>query len=343
MSAHPAQHRKGLDIIVYEGFKSFEAIGPLTVFSCVNRMLLARGDAALYDIRIVAPTPGYVTSDTLMGLYATAGLPGVDALPDTCLIVGAPDIVERLEQQSLVVDWIRTHAPQVPRFAALCTGSFFVAQAGLLDGSQATTHWRYGSLMQARYPLVEVITDAIFLQHGTLWTSAGVSAAIDLCLAFVEQDCGHELALDVARELVIFLRRPGGQSQFSADLTSRLSQVEHIRDTQSWILEHLHLRIDVESLAEKCAMSSRNFRRLFHRETGRCPSEYLERARLDKARRMLCDGDLPIKSVAYRCGFASDDQLRLAFKRYLSITPKDYRERFVRQPVKARQPLDRVS
>jgi transcriptional regulator GlxA family with amidase domain len=335
MSQNPSFRSKQLDIIVYEGFKSFEAIGPLTVFSCVNRILLARGEPFLYDIRIVAPQCGYVTSDTLMGLYATAAL-GTGLLPDTCLIVGAPDIIERLEQQPAVVDWIKSNAGDIPRFAALCTGSFFVAEAGLLDGAQATTHWRYADLMSQRYPEIEVVSDAIFLQQQHLWTSAGVSAAIDLCLAFVEQDCGHELALEVARELVIFLRRPGGQSQFSADLSSRLSPLGQIRDVQQWILGNLHLRVDVESLAEKCSMSSRNFRRLFHRETGQCPSEYLERARLDKARRMLCDCELPIKSVAYHCGFASDDQMRLAFKRYLSITPKDYRARFIGQPVGAR-------
>lgn len=332
MAQPHTQIRQRLDIVVYEGFKSFEAIGPLTVFSCANRILTGRGEPPLYDVRIVAEQAGYIGSDTLMGLYATAALPERQ-MPDTCLIVGAPDIVERLAQHVAVVDWIKRNAPAIPRFAALCTGAFFVAEAGLLEGAQSTTHWRYVELMRSRYPQVEIISDAIFLQHGRLWTSAGVSAAIDLCLAFVEQDCGHDVALDVARELVIFLRRPGGQSQFSADLGSRLSPEGQIREVQQWMLDNLHQRINVEELAQKCTMSSRNFRRLFQRETGQCPSEYLERARLDKARRMLCDCALPIKSVAYRCGFASDDQLRLAFKRHLAITPKDYRTRFVGQPL----------
>lgn len=163
-----------------------------------------------------------------------------------------------------------------------------------------------------------------------MWTSAGVSAAIDLCLAYVEQDCGHDVALDVARELVIYLRRPGGQSQFSGELAVTLSSSKLINEAQAWVLNNLQQKISLEALAERCAMSVRSFRRQFHKETGQCPTEYIEKARLDRARVVLRDSALPIKSIAYHCGFPSDDQMRAAFRKHLSITPKEYRERFVR-------------
>lgn len=316
-----------IGVIVYPGFKSLEAVGPMTVFMCANRAMENRGVNLRYEVAIHSENEGYCPSDTLMGLHATA-LP--EELPHTCLVVGSPVIVSALEENLPIICWLRRYAAGITRCAGLCTGAFFLAEAGLLANCKATTHWRYAHIMKARFPETEVVPDSIFLRQDNLWTSAGVSAAIDLCLAYVENDCGHEIALEVARELVIYLRRPGGQSQFSGELAVNASSSKVISEIQAWVLNNLKSKISMEALADRCSMSVRSFRRQFHKETGQCPTEYIEKARLDRARVVLRDSTLPIKSVAYQCGFPSDDQMRAAFHKHLAITPKEYRERFVR-------------
>ncbi|BBI43244.1 GlxA family transcriptional regulator [Pseudomonas syringae] len=319
--------RISIGVIVYPGFKSIEAIGPMTVFMCANRAMESRGLELRYDVTIHSEEDGYVSSDTMMGLH-TSVLP--KALPDTCLVVGSPVIVKALEENQPIISWLRRYAADIRRCAGLCTGAFFLGEAGLLNDRRATTHWRYADTMKNRFPQIEIVPDSIFLQQDNLWTSAGVSAAIDLCLAYVESDFGHEVALEVARELVIYLRRPGGQSQFSGELAVNISSSKVISETQAWVLSNLKNKLSMEALAERCSMSVRSFRRQFHKETGQCPTEYIEKARLDRARVVLRDSALPIKSIAYQCGFPSDDQMRAAFRKHLAITPKEYRERFVR-------------
>lgn len=321
------RQRHRVDLVIYPGFKSLEAIGPLTVFTYANKHLESQGMPAFYDIRVAAAIAGPVVSDTVMTLEATQRL-DPDDLPDTALVAGAHDIEGSMANAQGVIDWVKTSAPRINRFAALCTGTFFLAEAGLLDGRRATTHWRMSKRLEQRFPAIEVDVDAIFIQQDNLWTSAGVSAAIDLSLAFVERDCGHKLALEVARDLVIFLKRPGGQSQFSADLASQMSQSSAVRRIQAWILDHLETPFTSQELAEEAAMSLRHLTRLFQKETGMSPLEFVERSRLDKARRLLQDTELPLKSIAFRCGFSSDEQLRRTFRKYLSILPTDYRARF---------------
>lgn len=316
-----------VDIVIYPGFKLLEAVGPLTEFSYANTHLCEQGKSPAYEIRIVTPQPGSVPSDTLLSLEVSHGLDEA-SLADTVMLVGAPRIEEVLKRSAPIIEWARRVSPRVRRFAALCSGSFFLAACGALSGKRATTHWRVASLLQGHYPSIQVDADAIFIQQGNLWTSAGVSAAIDLALAFVEQDCGRDLALLVARDLVIFLKRPGGQAQFSADLTSQMTQSPTMRETQRWILENLERKISVAQLAELNAMSVCNFSRIFHRETQVSPAEFIERARVEKARRLLEDSQLPLKTIAFHCGFTSDDQLRKSFQKHLSASPKDYRKRF---------------
>ena len=320
-----AKHR--VDLVIYPGFKSLEAIGPLTVFTYANKYLQGEEEAELYDLRVAACEKGMVQSDTVMNLHATQAL-DPNNLPDTALIAGAHEIEKSLSNAEGLIDWVRTSAPKIERFAALCTGTFFLAEAGLLKGKRATTHWRLSDRLKKRYPQIDVDIDAIFIQQENLWTSAGVSAAIDLSLAFVEMDCGHKLALQVARDLVIFLKRPGGQSQFSADLASQMPESSAVRRIQEWILENLDSPLSLRELAEQATMSGRHLTRLFQKETEMTPMEFVERTRLDKARRLLQDTNLPLKSIAFRCGFSSSDQLRRTFQRYLSILPTDYRSRF---------------
>lgn len=318
----PASH--SIHIVIYPGFKSLEAVGALTVFDYANAHLQARGEPALYDLHLVAPEPGPVQSDTLVKLEAQA-LRG-RGLPDTALVVGARDIGTAVHQQRAIVDWCRHAAGRIERLVGVCSGAFFLAQAGVLDGLDATTHWSVASRLATEFPAINVNADAIFIQNGRIWTCAGVSAAIDLSLALVEQDLGQDLALNIARELVVYLKRPGGQSQFSQHLDSQMTPHSGIRGLQLWILQNLSQDLSLEVLAAQANMSSRNLRRVFHRQTGRSPSEFIEQARLERARRLLADGDSALKRIAAHCGFGSEDHMRRVFQRHLGVTPKTYRE-----------------
>lgn len=314
-------------VVIYPGFKSMEAVGPVTVFSSANRHLADRGDPRRYDIELVAPVPGSIGSDTLVSLEATAALPEEMAL-QTVMIAGGVDIQAALAREPGLVDWCRRRAFHAERFAALCSGSFFLAAAGVLDRRRATTHWSVADLLRQRFPKVRVDADAIFVQDGSLWTSAGVTAAIDLALAFVEQDFGRDLALTVARDLVIYLKRPGGQSQFSAALHSQMSGPPEMRDIQAWLLANLDQPLRIADMAARAVMSSRNFTRIFTAELGVTPANYVETARCERAKALLLESDLPMKAVAFQCGFSSDEHLRKAFLRRMSLTPRDYRARF---------------
>jgi transcriptional regulator GlxA family with amidase domain len=319
---HP--HRVGF--VVYPGFKALEAIGPMSVFAYANEHLQRQGLPVGYQIEVMASGPA-VASDMPMALQATRSL-GADWVPDTAIIVGSRHIEDAVAANAEVVAWAAAAAPRLQRLVALCTGSFFLAAAGLLDGLAATTHWSVAEALQARFPTVQVQPDAIYIRAGTLWTSAGVTAGIDLALALVEDDHGRGLALAVARELVVYLKRPGGQSQFSVHLSSQSTTHPGIREAQDWVLTHLHQDLPLSQLAERAAMSERNFRRVFAKEVGSSPAAFIERARLDAARRWLEEGDLPLKSVAARVGYASEQPLRKLFVKHLGIGPQAYRERF---------------
>ncbi len=317
-----------IDILIYPEFKSFEAIGPMTVFTYANKHLAAQGKKPGYEVRIISTITGPVTSDTLMHLNASHAL-SEEFLPHSVMVVGAHEIERIVEEQPGIVEWTKRVAPNVERFAALCSGAFFLAAAGLLNGKRATTHWKMAEIMQQRYPEVQVDIDSIFVREGNLWTSAGVSASVDLALAFVESDFGHELALQVAQDLVIFLKRPGGQSQFSSNLTTQMTKSSSMRAVQEWVLSNIESKINVSLMANQASMSLRNFTRSFHKEVGICPSQFIEKARIDKARRLLSESNLPMKSIAFKCGYASTDQMRIGFRKHLGVTPKEYRERFL--------------
>jgi transcriptional regulator GlxA family with amidase domain len=219
-------------------------------------------------------------------------------------------------------------ATRVRRLASVCSGSFILAEAGLLDGRRATTHWLGVDLMRERYPRIAVEPDAIFVRDGHIFTSAGVTAGIDLALAMVEEDLGHALALAVARRLVVFLKRPGGQSQFSSHLAAQAKPVGVLKDLPAWILEHLGSDLAVERLAERAGMSPRNFARVFTREMGTTPAKFVERARVDAARRGMEDGGLSLEDIAGRAGFSSAEHMRRTFRRHVRVVPHDYRKRF---------------
>jgi transcriptional regulator GlxA family with amidase domain len=222
--------------------------------------------------------------------------------------------------------WLNKMAPQVRRVGAVCVSSFLLAETGLLNGRRATAHWKFGHEMAKRFPRVRVERDPLWVREGNIYTSAGVSGGIDLALAWVEEDCGAALAHEVARELVLFLRRPGGQSQVSVPLASQASEMASIRELQVWTVEHLEMRLSVEDLADRMSMSVRNFERVFTREVGRTPSQYVLQMRVEAARCLIERTGQGLKQVASAAGFGNVDVMRRAFVRLLGTTPSLYRE-----------------
>jgi transcriptional regulator GlxA family with amidase domain len=216
--------------------------------------------------------------------------------------------------------------------ASVCSGAFILAAAGLLDGRRATTHWSGCDLLARLFPAVTVERDPIFVRDGNVWTSAGITAGIDLALALVEADHGRELALDVSRWLVMFVQRPGGQSQFSAQLAAQVAERDPLRDLQAWIGEHPDAELTVEALADRVAMSPRHFARVFREEVGETPARYVEAVRVEAARRLLERTGRSVDDVASACGFGTAETLQRAFRRRLGVSPGAYRRHFSRSP-----------
>jgi transcriptional regulator GlxA family with amidase domain len=316
-----------VDIVIYNGFKGLEAIGALSVFAYANFHMQRRGLTGRYDVKLTSPRVGQVVSDTGAPLFAEKAL-GPLAVPHTVVIVGAWDIESAIDKAPEIVQWVESTAPRLARTVALCSGAFFLAKAGLLDGKRATTHWAVADALKARHPQIHVDADCIFIRDGSFWTSAGVTAGIDLTLALVEEDFGLDVALDVARDLVVYLKRPGGQSQFSSHLLSQATHHPSVRELQNWVLANTDKDLGPVDMAEHLSMSVRNFNRYFKRETGSTPTEFLRLARLEAARRMLEEGNLPAKTIAPRAGFATYEAMRKAFHANLGVTPLEYRERF---------------
>lgn len=328
MSSHPHQYPlRAVDIIVYPGFKALEAIGPLKVFDYTNNCLRQRNLVGGYEVVIASTKTGMIASDTLMSLNATKVI-NLESLPDIALIVGAPDIEKALLDSPEIVEWSKNAAPTINRLAALCTGSFFLAEGGILNGLRATTHWRFAERLRKKYPGINVNADALFIREGNIWTSAGVTAGMDLVLAIVEEDFGREIALEVARDLVIYLKRPGGQSQFSVHLSSQMTIHPTIRELQNWIMLHLNEELNIPKLAARLAMSERNFARVFHRETSESPADFIEKARFEAARRLLEENASPLKVIALKTGFRTVEKMRRVFQKKIGVPPQLYRERF---------------
>lgn len=319
-----------VDIIVYPGFKALEAIGAMKVFDYANTHLRLRNLPGGYDVRIASTAIGPVASDTLMSLQASKAL-DAHRLPDLAVIVGCHHVEQVLQEIPALAAWVAEAAPRIDTLAALCTGCFFLAEAGVLDGKSAATHWSAVDSLRQRYPLIQVNADAIFVREGKFWTSAGVTAGIDLALSLLAEAGGvggAQLALQVARRLVVYTQRQGGQSQFSPHLTPVVDAASPVAQAQQYVLAHLGETLDVATLARLVAMSPRNFARIFARELGVTPAHFIESARLDAARAMLAASDEPLKTIAWRCGFGTADQLRTVFLRRLGVSAKQYRQHF---------------
>jgi transcriptional regulator GlxA family with amidase domain len=319
-------NRKEVAIVVPTNAQSLDLSGPLDAFLEANRQAPGKCN---YEVRLLSIGPDRVVNAGGMSLVADGSIVEDEAPIDTLLVAGTPDYAQAYTATELHA-WLRRRAPQTRRHGSVCTGAFFLGAAGLLDGHEVTTHWQHAAELAERFPAARVIPDQIFIKSGVLWTSAGVTAGIDLALKLIEEDFGHEIALSVARRLVVFLKRPGGQSQFSAHLAAQVAAEGRIQAVQHWILDHLPLDLTVKSLASRAAMSVRNFTRVFQEETGITPADFVEMARVDAARRLLEDTDKPLQRVASSCGFANPDTMRRAFLRRIGTGASEYRARFRR-------------
>ncbi|KVS16686.1 GlxA family transcriptional regulator [Burkholderia multivorans] len=314
-------------ILAFPRAQLLDVSGPLQVFASVNELALERGRPAPYVPRIVAADAGPVETSSGVAVVADSLRSAARGI-DTLIVAGGKGVHAALRDARLV-RWVRRQADRARRVASVCTGAFLLAEAGLLDGRRAVTHWTRCDELAARYPNVRVEADPIFIREGALWTSAGVTAGIDLALALVEEDLGRAVALDVARELVVFLKRPGGQAQFSAMLSMQRTD-DRFGELHAWIAEHLSADLSVPALAERARMSERSFVRHYRASTGRTPARAVEQIRVEAAQRLLGETGWPVKRIAARCGFGSEETLRRSFVRVLGVSPQEYRERFVR-------------
>jgi len=316
-------------MVAFPGAELLDVTGPLSVFAGAIRGLHETEGSGFeaYTVEIVAVQAGPLTTSSGVRLLADKSFRQVRGGIDTLLVAGAPTIDMVLQDRALI-DWLRRIAPRVRRLGSVCTGSFMLAEAGLLDGKRATTHWSWGEEFARRYPRVTLDLDPIFVRDGNISTSAGVTAGMDLALALVEEDYGHAIASFVARNLVLFLRRPGGQSQFSALLEAETTNDAPLCELLTWVAGHPAADLSVSILAKRVAMSPRNFARIFVREVSMTPGRFIEKVRIEAARRRLEESQSSLANIAEECGFGCSESMRRAFLRTLRVSPAAYRSRF---------------
>jgi transcriptional regulator GlxA family with amidase domain len=317
-------------LVVASGTETLDLVGPFQVFTTANTLYQAQHphSTAIYRVEIVACSPHTsFTTNCGLQMVAHSSFRDVRGEIDTLLVAGG-SAIEGDRTSPETVQWLRSTAAATRRIGSVCTGALLLARAGLLNGRRASTHWNWCQHLAGRYPKIAVEPDPIFVRDGNLYTSAGVTAGMDLALALVEEDHGSRLALQVARQLVLYLRRPGGQSQFSAALSLQLSERQPLRELHSWVLENLAKPLTVQTLADHVTMSPRNFARLFRREMGVTPGKFVERLRIETARRRLEETPRSLKRIAQECGFSSVGAMRAVFQRVVGIAPVQYRQHF---------------
>lgn len=326
-----ADEAKRIVMLAFTDVQVLDVVGPLEVFNVATR-LLERGEANAtrgsgYETELVAPAAGPVRTSGGIELIARRDLRSVRGPVDTLIVPGGLG-ARAVVSQPAVIGWVRRAAKRARRVASVCTGTLLLAEARLTSGRRVTTHWAFADELARRYPETTVDPDPVYIKDRDVYSSAGVTAGMDLALALVEEDFGRDLALRVARWLVLFLKRPGGQSQFSTQLASQVAEREPIRDLQTWIVDHVSEDLSVEALATRAAMSPRNFARVFTREVRMTPARFVERARVECARRKLEDSRASIEEIARDCGFGGAETMRRAFLRNVRVAPADYRNRF---------------
>jgi transcriptional regulator GlxA family with amidase domain len=314
-----------IEMVAFDGVQILDVAGPLQVFVTANESIAKAGGPQPYTVRIVARQASGVAASAGIALATQALSPPGDAV-DTLIVAGGPGVEAATEDKELVA-WITARAATARRTASVCTGACLLAATGILDGRRAVTHWSFCDDLARRFPAVQVEPDPIFVRDGSVWTSAGVTAGIDLALALLEEDLGRDVALAVARYLVVFLKRPGGQAQFSAALSLQTGEAQFGK-LHAWIDANLARDLSLPNLAAQAAMSERSFSRHYLEATGVTPARAVERLRVEAARQLLSDTRMPIKRIARQCGFGTEETMRRSCLRLLSTSPQDYRARF---------------
>ncbi len=324
-------------LLAFENVQLLDVAGPVQTFASANEMVCGTRGApthgAPYRIVVVSRRGGLVRSSSGLPVVTQSIAKAVgNKRIDTLILPGGVG-VHGAATDKKTVDWVRHQVLAARRIASVCTGAFLLAEAGALSGLRATTHWKFCTRLQQQHPDIEVDPDPIYMRNGRIWTSAGVTTGIDLSLALVQEDLGRKLAMQVARHLVVFLNRPGGQSQFSAALEAQAAAADGnapnaFAPLHGWIAEHLIGDLRVERLAEQAGMSPRTFARIYAATMGLTPARMVEKIRIEAVRRILEETDTPIKRIASMCGFGQEERLRRAFARQVGTTPAEYRQRF---------------
>jgi len=316
-------------VVGHPGVLGMELTGACDIFALANTVAAETGRPPAYRVTVASMGGGPLELAGGLQMAETADLAGLRRPIDTLLVIGGPTAHEAAEDD-VFVRAVGRLAARSRRVGALCTGAFILAAAGLLEGRRATTHWLFGDLLAQRHPGVTVDTDPVFTSSDGMWTSAGITASFDLLLAFVEEDLGSDVARDVARVLVVFLRRTGNQAQFSAQLQTQVADHRPLRELQQYIADHPDADLSLAALARRLHMSPRHLGRVFCQQVGMSPGRYVERIRLETARRRLEESDQSVEAVALAAGFGSTETMRRVFVANLAVSPADYRRRFGR-------------
>ncbi|WP_298938258.1 GlxA family transcriptional regulator [uncultured Ruegeria sp.] len=327
MQSKTASRVRRIVFVIYPGVTLLDVTGPLQAFSSANNTEIANGKQH-YQIEVASPDGGPVATDCHVELSSIPLKQAALDPIDTLIVAGGEGVFDVVEQQD-TVDWLAKTSKGCRRIASTCMGSFLTAAAGLINGHSVTTHWRQVDELKRRFPDIDVKRDPLFVRNGNMWSSAGVTAGIDLALAMIEEDMGHEAAMQVAQALVVFFKRPGGQAQFSDVLNIQASETEGLfADLHAWIAGHLQSDLSVPKLAERIAMSPRSFSRKYKEKMGMTPAKAVEVMRVDAAKRALARSDLQLAKVAFNAGFSDEQRLRRAFQRHVGVSPLAYRDMF---------------
>ena len=327
----PARRPRRVAMLTFPDVQVLDVMGPLEVFSRASRWMVDEGRAKgpVYEVELLGLKRGALTTSSGLRIVADRAFRDAGKEIDTLLVAGGRGVAAHRRNRALLA-WLANQATQVRRLASICTGAFLLAEAGLLEGCAATTHWHHCEAFARDFPGIRIQPDVLFVRAGNRYTSGGVTAGMDLALALVEEDHGREVALATARELVMFLQRPGGQAQFSAQLSGQMAQQAPLRDLQAWIHDHPEADCSVPRLARRARMSPRNFARRFQEETGQTPGRFVAAVRVETARRLLEETDEGLEAIAARSGLGTAESLRRAFLRTVGVTPGQYRARFAR-------------
>lgn len=326
MNASNAPKSRRVVLLAFEQMNLLDLSGPLQALASANRLHAGKG-GPLYDTCVASVHGGLITTSAGLPIM-TVAIAALDRVAIDTLIVPGGSKDDKFHSPPALVKWIARRAPRVRRVCSVCTGAFLLAASGLLEGRRVATHWDWIGRLKAQNPSILVDADKIFIHDGPIWTSAGVTAGIDLTLALIEEDFGHGVAIATARQLVVFMKRPGGQSQFSVPLRAQAVGKGDFAELHAWVAANLTRDLTIDRLAERCGMAPRTFARAYVAKHGRTPGRMVEAMRLEAACRALEETQLPIKSVAANTGYGDEQNLRRVFQRQLSISPSQYRGRF---------------